>query len=97
MTWLAVSLLERMQSSSAIPNIVTFGTAMQCLEQNCSWLEVIQVFSWMHTLRMSPNVYTCSMLMSSLEKGGMWRQVFDTFAEMKDSMILPTSVSYDGR
>ena len=91
----AVSLLERMQSLSAIPNIVTFGTAMQCLEQNCSWLEVIQLFSWMHTLRMSPNVYTYSMLMSSLEKGGMWRQVFDTFAEMKDSKILPTSVSYD--
>ena len=91
----ALSLLESLQSASTTPNIVTFGTAMKCLEQSGSWPKVLEMWTWMRYLRVAPNVYIYSMLMSSLESAGMWSRVCSTFSTMKESHISPTSVSYD--
>ena len=91
----ALSLLESLQNVSTTPNIVTFGTAMKCLEQSGSWPKVLEIWTWMRNLRVAPNVYTYSMLMSSLESAGMWSRVCSTFSAMKESHVSPTSISYD--
>eukprot|EP00439_Symbiodinium_sp_Y106_P079949 s451_g18.t1 len=84
-----------MATSRAIPDTITFNSAISACENSFQWQVALQLFADMPASTIEQDVYSYNSTMSACAVAGRWQVALYILAQMLPVSIEPDGVSYN--
>ncbi|CAE7534395.1 rsmF [Symbiodinium sp. CCMP2592] len=87
-------LLEEMQASFVLPDVISYSVAISTCERAAEWCTALELLRSMEQQSVSSNIISCTSLISACASGGAWQQALCLFAALPGRSLSANLVTY---
>eukprot|EP00439_Symbiodinium_sp_Y106_P076919 s1560_g15.t9 len=87
-------LLEEMQASFVLPDVISYSVAISACERAAEWCTALELLRSMEQQSVSSNIIACTSVISACASGGAWQQALWLFAALPGRSLSANLVTY---